>query len=496
MAKKSNTYYCTACGYESSGWLGKCPNCGGWNTFEEKPRDVKPKKVEQAGVSTGWLQDLLDEAAVEIELDNEDESSDTSEASPKLRSNSGTNSRHQKLIQMQKVDSSKSEYYSSGISEFDRVLGGGFVPGSLVLVGGDPGIGKSTLLLQAASKSGIKSESILYICGEESAAQVKNRAERLGVDKSNINLSSEIVFENIAAIVQELKPKLCIIDSIQTVYSEQSSSAPGSVSQVRDCSAGFLRIAKSLGTTIILVGHVTKDGNIAGPRILEHMVDTVIYFEGDKYSNLRLVRAVKNRFGATNEVGIFDMTGQGLIPLEDTSSSLLQGRPINVAGSALTCVIEGTRPMIMEIQALLNPSSYASPIRVTQGFDRNRVSMLIALLEKKLNLGISNMDAFINVVNGFKADDPSTDLALIAGIVSSFKEKAIKDKLLLVGEVGLTGEVRPVSHIENRVKEANKLGFKYMIVPGANQKQVKKLSDLEMEIIYVDSIGEAMDVIW
>ena len=510
MAKNSNVYYCTECGYETSGWLGKCPSCGAWNAFEEKPREAKTKKVQQAGVSTGWLQDLL-----------EDEDSNTvSITSADLAASgtaSGTTTGKSKTVSLSSVDSSRHTYFSSGISEFNRVLGDGFVPGSLVLVGGEPGIGKSTILLQAASGVASSSASggasspasggagsrassgsdVLYVCGEESVQQVKARAERLELPTDNIELTNEVIFENIAPIIQERRPKVCIVDSVQTVYSEQSTSAPGSVSQVRDVSAGFLRLAKALGTTIILVGHVTKDGNIAGPRILEHMVDTVIYFEGDKYSSMRLVRAVKNRFGATNEVGLFDMTGKGLKPVADASQAMLAGRPENVPGSALTCVLEGSRSLVIEIQALLNPTSYATPTRVTQGIAKNRVSMLLALTEKKLGLGLSNMDAFINVVNGLKADDPATDLALIGAVISSFNEKPLKEKMLLCGEVGLTGEVRAVSRVEDRILEADKLGFKAVVLPGSNSKQARAVKTRNnIEIIFVDTIREAIDVIF
>lgn len=464
MAKDSNSnvYYCTACGYETSGYLGKCPRCGSWGTLEEKP--VKTKTTsKRAGVNTGWLEE--------------------SQAS---------------VVKLNQVKANRSQHFSSGLSEFDRALGGGFVPGSLVLVGGEPGIGKSTLLIQALANIDLKAdENVLYVSGEESFEQVKARAERLHLDTSDIILSGEVVFEDIAKIIAKLEPKLCVVDSIQTIYSAESSSSPGSVSQVRDCAAGFLRIAKALGTCIVLVGHVTKDGNVAGPRTLEHMVDTVIYFSGDQYSNLRIVRAEKNRFGATNELGIFEMTGHGLVPVDDASEALLAGSPKHVPGSAITSVIEGSRALIIEIQALLNPTNYASPLRVTQGIDRTRVSMLMALVEKKLGLGLSNVDAFINVIGGIKADDPATDLALIAAIVSSFNEKPLKDKLLLAGEVGLTGEVRPVSNVELRIKEASKLNFNAMILPGSNRKQVKKLNlDNSLEIVFVDNINEAMDIIW
>lgn len=428
--------------------------------MKESPTSAQAR----AGVNQGWLGELL---------------GDEGENAPQS---------------LREVSSEQARHYSSGISELDRVLGGGFIPGSLVLVGGDPGIGKSTLLLEACSSVDTKGP-VLYICGEESPQQVKLRADRLGVSGGRIKVSTEVIFEKLAHILTTLKPALCVVDSIQTIYSDQSPSAPGSVSQVRDVSAGFLRLAKSIGSTIILVGHVTKDGSIAGPRILEHMVDTVLYFEGDKYSSLRMIRAVKNRFGATNEIGLFEMEERGLLPVANASETLLESRPQAVSGSALSVIVEGTRPMIIEIQALLNTSAYPTATRVTQGFDRNRVSMLMALLEKQLGLNLSNMDAFINVVGGFKADDPATDLALLAAITSSFRDTPIRDGLLLCGEVGLTGEIRPVSRLAERLAEADQLGFKTILLPGSSKRSVAKMK-FKTEIVYVDRISEALDVCW
>lgn len=468
MAKAKTIYYCTACGYESSGWLGRCPSCQAWNSFEEQKIKATPAAAaaSKAGVQQGWLDELVSPA------------------------DAG------KVLSFAEVDSQEASHYSSGISEFDRVLGGGFVPGSLVLVGGDPGIGKSTLLLQASAGAHTKGP-VLYICGEESPQQVKLRAERLGVSGSHIKLSTEVVFEKLAEIIAKLQPALCVVDSIQTVYSELSSSAPGSVSQVRDVSAGFLRLAKALGTTIILVGHVTKDGSLAGPRVLEHMVDTVLYFEGDRFSSLRLIRAVKNRFGATNEIGLFEMETKGLVPVANASETLLESRPRAVPGSALSVIVEGTRPLVIEIQALLNPSAYPTAIRMAQGLDRNRVSMLMALLEKQLQMNLSNMDAFINVVSGLKADDPATDLALLAAITSSFRGTPLKEHMLMCGEVGLTGEVRPVTRLAERLNEAKSLGFKTILLPGSAKRQASKLKlSPDTSIIYVDTIQEALDICW
>lgn len=466
MAKNKTIYYCTACGYESSGWLGRCPSCQAWNSFEEQQLKAANSAVaKNSGVAQGWLSDLL-------EMDEDKKS----------------------LFSLEEVESSEAAHYSSGITEFDRILGGGFVPGSLVLVGGDPGIGKSTLLLQACSQTQTN-RPILYICGEESPQQVKLRAERLGVQGGKIHMTTEVVFEKIAPIIQKLKPALCVVDSIQTIYSESSASAPGSQSQVRDVSAGFLRLAKSLGSTIILVGHVTKEGSLAGPKILEHMVDTVLYFEGDRFSSLRLIRAVKNRFGATNEIALFEMEQKGLKAVANPSETLLASRPHSVPGSALSVIVEGTRPLVIEIQALLNPTSYPTALRMAQGLDRNRVSMLMALLEKQMNMTLSTMDAFINVVSGLKADDPATDLALLAAISSSYRDKAIKENMLFCGEVGLTGEIRPVSRLAERLSEASKLGFDTILLPGSSKKTAAK-SKLpnSTSLIFVDSIKEALDI--
>ena len=469
MAKTRTIYYCTACGYESSGWMGRCPSCHAWNSFEEqkiRPAKSKTASGSSAGVEQGWLDELTDSGSGAAVLD------------------------------FAEVDSSEAAHYSSGISEFDRVLGGGFVPGSLVLVGGDPGIGKSTLLLQASAAADTPGP-VLYICGEESPQQVKLRAERLGVSGKQIKLTTEVVFEKLAEIIAGLKPSLCVVDSIQTIYSEQSTSAPGSVSQVRDVSAGFLRLAKGLGCTIILVGHVTKEGSLAGPRVLEHMVDTVLYFEGDRFSSLRLIRAVKNRFGATNEIGLFEMENKGLVPVANASEMLLASRPRAVPGSALSVIVEGTRPLVIEIQALLNPSAYPTAIRVAQGLDRNRVSMLMALLEKQLEMNLSNTDAFINVVSGLKADDPATDLALLAAITSSFREKPLKEGMLMCGEVGLTGEIRPVTRLSERLGEAANLGFETILLPGSAKRTADKIKLPEhCSIIYVDTIQEALDICW
>ncbi len=481
MAKIKTAYFCSECGHESSGWLGKCPSCGAWNSFVEERKSSASSKSGQkaAGVSQGWLGDLLEQGT----------------------GNTGRNRRSESPVEaldLGEVTTRDQERVASGLVELDRVLGGGFVPGSLVLVGGDPGIGKSTLLLQVAARSDFNAP-VLYVNGEESAQQVKLRADRLGLSGTGLKLLPEIVFERIAETIVKLKPTLCIVDSIQTIYSEELSSAPGTVSQVRDVTAGLLRLAKALNCAIVLVGHVTKEGQLAGPRVLEHMVDTVLYFEGEGGNNLRALRAVKNRFGATNELGIFDMTEQGLVPISNPSAQLLEGRPRGVAGSALACVMEGTRPLFVEIQALLNPAAYASPQRQAQGIDRTRLNMLMAVLENRLKLGLGNMDTFINVVGGLRVSDTASDLAICLAAASSFKNKPIRDNCIFIGEVGLTGEVRVISDAMRRVEEASRLGIRTCVLPGANrsgiQKQLSKQSkDSWPDIIYVDTISEALDV--
>lgn len=474
MAKNTTNYVCSECGFESSGWLGRCPSCSSWNSFTEQRTVQTPKaNAAKGGIQRGWLQDLL----------NQDD---------------GPEANLSELQTLDNIQSQSETYVSSGIPEFDRVLGGGFVPGSLVLLGGDPGIGKSTLLLQACAHTRYQG-SVLYVCGEESPQQVKLRADRLEIKAPQLRLSTEIIFERIAEIIMKLRPKLCIVDSIQTMYSEQGSSAPGTVSQVRDVTAGLLRLAKSLGTTVVLVGHVTKDGSLAGPRVLEHMVDTVLYFEGDNQNPLRLIRTIKNRFGTTNELGVFEMTAKGLLSVKNASLALLESRPHDVPGSAITCTLEGTRPLMLEIQALLAPAGYGTPQRMSQGIDRTRVSMLIALLEKQLGMNLSNMDSFINVVGGLRITEPAADLALVAAITSSFRDKALKDMLLLLGEVGLTGEVRPISAISERLLEATRLGFKAVIMPGSHRQTAERFlrsrRDLTLpDLYYVDHVSEALDI--
>jgi DNA repair protein RadA/Sms len=415
------------------------------------------------------------------------------------------------VVPLAAITTDQNERFSSGLKEFDRILGGGFVEGSLVLVGGDPGIGKSTLLLQICNLADRKGQ-ILYVSGEESKAQIRMRAGRLGIDNPAISLCSQTSYEFISETISSLKPSLCVIDSIQTLYSEELTSAPGSVSQTREVTAGLLRLAKNLMIPIILVGHVTKDGVLAGPRVIEHMVDTVIYFEGENAGPFRMTRAVKNRFGATGELAFFEMTDSGLMEVENASSILLSGRPMHSPGSVVTTAMEGSRPVYIEIQALLAPSSFSIPQRMAQGLDRGRVSMLLAILEKKLSLGINNLDAYINVIGGLKITERACDLAILAAVFSALKDMPIRPDTLVIGEVGLTGEIRPVDSIASRLSESERFGFSCCILPSANKSTMDKLSKniasntrsnaaecatMSLpELIYVDSLSEAIDILF
>lgn len=482
MAKVSTHYFCSECGYESSGYLGRCPSCNAWNTFVEERRATGAKAESAKAFHQGWLGSLMDSA----------EQGDAAKRGPGQSGRKpGASS---KLLELDQISGTQGKRVKSGIDELDRVLGGGFVEGSLVLVGGDPGIGKSTLLLQVSATQGFPGP-VLYVSGEESPQQIKLRAERLGVSGKGIKLLPEICFERIAETIVKLRPDLCIIDSIQTLYSEELQAAPGSVSQVRDVTAGLLRIAKQLGTTIVLVGHVTKDGALAGPRVLEHMVDCVLYFEGEQHNTLRILRAVKNRFGATNELGIFEMSQKGLLGVPNASAALLSQRPEQVAGAAVSCSMEGTRPLLVEVQALTTPTVYGSAQRALQGLERSRLLMILAVLENKLGLKVALQDVFVNVVGGFKVQDTATDLALAVAIASSMKDLPVKEHLILMGEIGLTGELRAVANIDRRVTEAFRLGFKTCVVPGTSRSAIERLKLREApDIIYVDNVAEAIDV--
>lgn len=434
--KNKTVFLCNECGYESSKWLGKCPECGSWNTMSEyTPREEK-KNGGAVGISSFSKPMPIGDVAIEHE-----------------------------------------ERISTGSSELDRVLGGGAVKGSLVLVGGDPGIGKSTLLLQVCN-SFAKSLDVLYVSGEESAKQIKMRADRLSVSGERLFLLPETNTSRIKAALDEKQYGAVIIDSIQTMYSENITSAPGSVSQIREATLILMQIAKERGITIFIVGHVTKEGALAGPRVLEHMVDCVLYFEGDGQHSFRILRAVKNRFGSTNEIGVFEMKQKGLTDVPNPSEMFLDGKPQGVPGSCVFCTIEGTRPILSEVQALVTKTGFGNPRRAAIGIDYNRVVLQIAVLEKRLGLNLSGSDIYINVAGGMKLDEPAADLAICMAIVSSFKNIAAPDKTVVFGEVGLTGEVRGVSWFEQRVKEAKKLGFEKCIIPKSNASSLTDKSGI------------------
>ena len=446
--KKETLFVCQNCGHSTGKWLGKCPECGEWNSLvEEKTR----RSVTRNGFQ------LRDISAIPfIEIESQDD----------VR-------------------------VPSGETEFDRVLGGGIVPGTLVLIGGDPGIGKSTLLLQVADKLSSAGALVLYVSGEESERQIKLRGERLAVEAKNVYLLPETNLENIIKEIDRLKPRAIIVDSIQTVFSGAIDSAPGSVSQVREVAHQFLVLAKNRGIPIFLIGHITKEGSIAGPKILEHIVDTVLYFEGERHHNHRIVRAVKNRFGAANEVGVFEMTGAGLMPVANPSQMFLQERPLNVAGSIVTACMEGTRPLLVEIQALVSGTKYGTGRRMTQGLDQNRVALLIAMLEKRSGLQLTGDDVFVNIAGGLEVDEPAADLGVVTAIVSSFKNMTIDPHTAVFGEIGLTGEVRGAMQASVRAREAQALGFKKIVMPASNVAGLERL--LGVRIVGVRSVDEALE---
>ena len=446
MAKIKTVFVCNNCGYESTKWLGKCPACNEWNSFfEEKVTNTTNNKIEKK------------EKSIPMELNN--------------------------IIGQEAIRT------STGFAELDRVLGGGLVKGSLVLLGGEPGIGKSTLILQICSK--IKTDGkVLYISGEESGEQIKLRADRLNIKNENLMFLGETDIDLIEESIIKLQPKLVIIDSIQTMYSEEITSAPGSVSQVREITARIMKMCKANEITTIIIGHVTKDGSIAGPRVLEHMVDTVLYLEGERYFSYRILRGVKNRFGSTNELGMFEMQNEGMVEINNPSSILISEREDNPSGSIIVSSIEGTRPLLIELQALTTPSVFGLPRRTANGIDYNRLTLLIAVLEKKAGLMLGNQDAYLNVVGGIKINEPAIDLGIILATCSSFKNIPISKDIVAIGEVGLTGEVRTVNLIDKRIKEAEKMGFKTCIIPENNRKLLKE--DYKIEIIGVKNIIEAM----
>lgn len=435
MAKAKSVFFCKECGAESPKWLGQCPACKAWDSMVEEPNAGK-KSVNKAA-SASPVKRAMPEKLSTVKVQND------------LR-----------LV--------------TGVEEFDRVLGGGIVDSSLVLVGGDPGIGKSTLLLQICRILAGLDVDVLYISGEESVGQIKMRADRLGDFKGDIELLSENNLDNIEELVIEKRPKVVVIDSIQTMFREDIAAAPGSVSQVRETTGSLLRLAKGYGITIFIVGHVTKEGVVAGPRVLEHMVDTVLYFEGDNSTDYRILRAVKNRFGSTNEVGVFEMRSDGLKEVRNPSEYMLQGTPVGEPGSVITATMEGTRPIMLEIQALCCQTSLNIPRRTAVGIDYNRVNLLMAVLEKKLGLKLSFCDAYVNVAGGMKVNEPALDLAIIMALLSSYSNKALGEKTIVFGEVGLTGEIRGVSQAEQRAAEAAQLGYEHIILPKVNLKSVSR----------------------
>lgn len=454
MKNKKIVFFCQECGYESAKWMGQCPGCKAWNTFVEEPvSTVKKSTGAAASRLTGRAEPML---LKDIRLDED-------------------------------------ERKTTEIGELDRVLGGGIVPGSLVLVGGDPGIGKSTLLLQVCRNLSQDGNSVLYISGEESLGQIRLRANRIGTFNDKMQLLCETNLDTVRQVMERLKPEVAIIDSIQTMFSEEVGSAPGSVSQVRESTNVLMQIAKGLGITIFIVGHVTKEGNVAGPRVLEHMVDTVLYFEGDRHASYRILRAVKNRFGSTNEIGVFEMKESGLQEVANPSEYLLDGRPENASGCVVACSMEGTRPILVEIQALVCQSNFGIPRRTAVGTDFNRVNLLMAVLEKKVGLHLASSDAYVNIAGGMKMTEPAIDLGICLAIVSSVKDIVIPDGLMAFGEIGLSGEVRAVSMASQRVKEAKKLGFDTVILPEVCRSSVEKPEGIQL--VFVKRIQDAISYI-
>lgn len=452
MAKaKKSIYFCQNCGHEESKWLGQCPMCREWNTFVE----------EKVTVSKGTA--------------------------------AKNTVREAEVVTLSSVSTDQEDRMQTEIEELDRVLGGGVVPGSLVLVGGDPGIGKSTLLLQVCKRLSDQGRKVLYISGEESLKQIKLRANRMGTFSDHLLLLCETNLETIRQVIEREHPAVAVIDSIQTMYSEEVTAALGSVSQVREATNTLMQIAKGLNITIFIVGHVTKEGTVAGPRVLEHMVDTVLYFEGDRHASYRILRGVKNRFGSTNEIGVFEMRETGLEEVPNPSEYMLNGRPEDASGSVVACSMEGTRPILMEIQALVCRSNFGMPRRTAAGTDYNRVNLLMAVLEKRVGLPLSNYDAYINIAGGIRMNEPAIDLGIVMAIVSSYKNQSISPGTIVFGEVGLSGEVRAVSMPEQRVAEARKLGFKTCIMPQVSKDMLKKIEGIE--VIGVKSVNQAMNLI-
>lgn len=456
MAKSKTAYVCQNCGYESAKWYGKCPECGQWNTMEEQLKSPAPmggKAAQAAPVVTNLEVSTIDA-----------------------------------------ISSAEENRFHTDLSELDRVLGGGIVKGSVIMLSGEPGIGKSTLLLQIC-KFLCQGLRVLYISGEESARQIKLRAMRLGVESPNLFLATTTDIDHVVAAIDKVHPDIAIIDSIQTMSLSNLQSSPGSVTQVRECTQRLIYTAKSADIPIFIVGHVNKDGAIAGPKVLEHMVDCVLYFEGERHLAYRILRAVKNRYGSTNEIGVFEMTDRGLTEVANPSMMMLSGRPVNVSGTCVTCLMEGSRPILAEVQALVTKTAFGNPRRTATGFDFNRMALLLAVLEKRCGYFFGSLDAYINVVGGLRLDEPASDLSVALALVSNLTDRLIPDDLIAIGEIGLAGEVRAVNHIQNRVSEAYRLGFVRCMVPRHNLSQLNTEQMPDLEVIPVSSINEACKII-
>jgi len=449
MAKEKTVYFCTDCGNETLKWMGRCPSCGAYNTMQEHVE--KPSAGKRQSRSAGY----------------------------------------QKPMTLSQMDGGEEIRFSTGMSELDRVLGGGAVSGSLVLVGGAPGIGKSTLLLQICQQL-CKERKVLYISGEESQYQIKMRSQRLGVNSDKLLILSETGISQILACVDEVQPDILIIDSIQTMYDDNNDSAPGSISQVKDCTMALMQLSKQKGLTVFVIGHINKDGNIAGPKVLEHMVDCVLYFEGESNSPYRILRGAKNRFGSTNEIGVFEMADKGLVQVPNPSKMLLEGRPEGASGTCVACVMEGTRPVLAEVQALVSKTSFQVPRRAADGFDYNRAVLLLAVAEKRAGLKLSAFDAYINVIGGLRLDEPGADLPVILAVASSYRDAVISKDMAAIGEVGLTGEIRSVSNMNQRLAEVRRLGFSKCIIPKNGSEKLEIPAGLT--VYCVKNLREAIEI--
>jgi len=457
MAKSKYIYTCNQCGYESSKWNGKCPSCGAWNSFEEDIADISPAGG-RSSAANGAVPDLSDN-----------------------------------ILELEDIGADSDVRYDTGIGELNRVLGGGLVKGSLVLLGGEPGIGKSTILLQICQFLG-EDHSVLYVSGEESARQIKLRAQRLGVDTENLYLLTATDAEAVSQTIASSAPDIAIIDSIQTMSINRITSSPGSLTQVRECTNLFMHTAKNQEIPIIIVGHVNKDGAIAGPKVMEHIVDAVLYFEGERHQSYRILRAVKNRFGSTNEIGVFEMLDKGLREVANPSQMLLAGRPHDVSGTCVACVMEGSRPILAEVQALAAKTSYAAPRRMATGFDFNRLNIIIAVLEKRLGIFMGSLDVYLNIVGGFRLDEPAGDLPVAMALYSGVMDKHIDEQLIAFGEIGLGGEIRSVSHIVQRIREAERMGFTKCVVPKQSMSSIDP-KDYDIDIIPVSNLKQAFATI-